>query len=181
MSGINGKKVVGYEDYYVTEGGDVYSTKLHQGSCGPRKLKPAPNHKGYLTVSLRNGGGQKSIRVHRLVAFAFIVNPDGKPAVNHKNGIKTDNRVINLEWVTDSENKLHSYQELGRVGAATGKFGEDNPLSEEVVQMDVDGNETRRFPSASDAGRAGFDQSNVSSCCRGVRKTHGGFRWKLAH
>lgn len=66
--------------------------------------------KGYLGVDLYKEGVRKSKRVHILVATAFIPNIENKPEVNHKNAIKTDNRVENLEWATSLENQLHSIQ-----------------------------------------------------------------------
>lgn len=75
----------------------------------PRILKPSPNKNGYLRVCIYIGDKKKNCFVHRLVAQAFIPNPDNKPEVNHKNGIKTDNRVENLEWVTTSENVQHAF------------------------------------------------------------------------
>lgn len=66
---------------------------------------------GYKTVCIKVDGKQKNVKVHRLVANSFIPNSKNKRCVNHKNGIKTDNRVENLEWVTHSENQYHAYKE----------------------------------------------------------------------
>ena len=88
-------------DYDVTESGIVVNTKtgkvLHQYKI----------EYGYLRVALCENGKQKRVFVHRLVAMKYIPNPHNLPQVNHKNGIKTDNRVENLEWCTASENQQH--------------------------------------------------------------------------
>ena len=70
------------------------------------------SEKGYLRLTLNKGGNKSNHLVHRLVANSFIDNIENKSQVNHKNGIKSDNRVNNLEWVSNLENRLHSYYEL---------------------------------------------------------------------
>ena len=71
-------------------------------------LRPVYDGKGYAYVGIHKDGEQKKIHIHALVAKAFVPNPDNKPFVNHINGIKSDNRVENLEWVTPSENIQHA-------------------------------------------------------------------------
>lgn len=86
-------------------------------------LKPAKSRRGYLKCGLMVNGKLKTYPVHRLVAQAFIPNPENKPQVNHINGIKTDNRADNLEWCTNSENQLHAI----RLGLAKIRRGHKRP------------------------------------------------------
>lgn len=97
--------------YQVSNSGEVRSiSRRLPGRNGSfrfvegRKLKPQPHNGGYLTVTL---GKDEKFYLHRLVANAFISNPEGKPYVNHKNLVKSDNSVSNLEWVTHRENVIH--------------------------------------------------------------------------
>jgi hypothetical protein len=119
-------QIPGYEGIYeISTNGDVYSIDRKiigiDGSVYPKKGKkliPAINKvNGYYYVSLWKGNKGKSFSVHRLVARLFIPNPDNKPEVNHKDGNRLNPCVTNLEWVTSSENSLHSY----RLGFSTQK------------------------------------------------------------
>ena len=95
------KDVVGYEGLYqVSNMGNVKSV----GYGKERVLKPGKDSRKYLTVSLSKSKKPKTFLVHRLVAQAFIPNPDNKPCIDHINTITTDNRVENLRWVTPKEN-----------------------------------------------------------------------------
>lgn len=93
------KTIEGYEDYEISTWGRVFHKTT--GNF----ITPYHHHKGYLRVDLINGKGRKHFKVHRLVAGAFIPNPNNKPQVNHIDGNPANNSITNLEWVTDAENK----------------------------------------------------------------------------
>lgn len=97
------KDIPGYEDRYrVTSWGRVFNVTTS------RFMSQYPTKKGYLRVDLYDAKGKRThLKVHRLVALAFIPNPDDKPQVNHIDGNKQNNSITNLEWVTDMENKHH--------------------------------------------------------------------------
>lgn len=123
----------------------------------------------YKFVTLNVSGKQKRMRVHRLVAEAFIENPDNKPYVNHLNGIRSDNNIANLEWVTPSENTQHA--------VATGLF--QSGRAKAVIQYSLDGVEMATFESASEAARqTGGSQSKITMCCRRQRQTANDYQWR---
>lgn len=148
-----------------------------------KKLKPFPNKKGYLSVCIRG----KHVRVHRLVALAFIPNPDNKPQINHKDCNKNNNSVSNLEWCTNSYNHAHKMAHgLNVVPKGDQHYthlrnykpGEHHSCRA-VNQFTLDGNFIKEFPSVVYAGKAcGVDYTNISKCCNGHTKSAGGYRWK---
>lgn len=176
--------VDGFEGLYeVSTFGRVKA--LGNGEGGQSKLKiksQCDNGDGYLIVCLNKKGKKKSPKVHIMVATAFIPNPECKPEVNHRKGIRTDNRVHQLEWNTRKENMKHSYDIGLRRSANYGKYGKDNPKSFLVNQCDMEGNIVATFHGTREAARiTGINGGNIRNCCRGGQQHAGGFIWKYVN
>lgn len=174
----------GYENiegYTISENGDVFSWK----SKNKRKLKPYPNTKGYLLVDLSKT--RRAQKVHRLVAMGFIDNPNGFEQVNHINGIKTDNRASNLEWVNNSLNVRHAHKN-GLIdskkwaGENNYQYNKPHKYNKAVIQMDMNGNVIAEYHSQAMAARAiGRPTSyykHISQACKGITESAGGYKWK---
>lgn len=131
------------------------------------------NHDGYMM--LRVDG--KAISAHRLVALVFCEGWEEGLQVNHKNGIKDDNRPDNLEWVTNSENVSHAFRDLGRVHPGLGKLNGTHPSCKKVVSTCLKTGRRDTYPSMTSAADAGFLVGAVSLCCAGLQKKHRGFSW----
>ncbi len=170
-----------YEGLYkVSNLGKILS--LDYNHTGKPGLMNPTNVKGYLRVGLSKNGKTKKCLVHRLVAEAFLPNPEGKPCVNHKiegdEGKKINMVIFNedgtidkerttIEWCTYEENNNYATHNE-RVAKA---------LSKKVLQLSLSGELFREWESTQECERNGFKQSAVAACCRGERKTHKGFRF----
>lgn len=172
MGEENWKDVVGYEGIYkISTLGRIKNSKN-------KIIKQYKNHKGYLITQLSKCKDKKTFIVHRLVAGTFIPNPENKPQVNHINCNKEDNRVVNLEWVTNNENKLHAKEN----GLCKAIKGGQNPLAKKINQYDLDGNLIKKWDCINDVVRC-FDLktgANICECCKGNLKTAYGYIWKYA-
>lgn len=139
-----------------------------------RILKQSISKRGYKTIT--NHSGLPSQQVHRLVAMAFIDNPQNKPQVNHIDGNKTNNNVSNLEWCDNSENQLHAY----RSGLQNHSCFSGRPRRK-VEQIDKEtGVVIQVFESISDAEKVVGIHSNIGMCCRGQRNYAKGYKWRFA-
>lgn len=151
-------------------------------------LKPYLCKYGYYSISLRNKEHKTvCFRVHRLVAQAFIPNPENLPEIDHINTIKTDNRVENLRWVTRTEN-CNNPQSLKHLkekmsdsrNYMCGRYGVLHHNSKPVLQLDLDGNFIREWDCAADVERElGIYATNIRNCCKGNLKSAGGYIWKF--
>lgn len=174
------KPIKGYEEFYsVSNLGRIKSNDRErlgtEGSirkCKGKILKANPNKSGHLLVNLYDFEGKsKKALVHRLVAEAFIENPNNFSCINHKDENKLNNCVDNLEWCTVAYNNKYSHLEEN-LYKKTGNY----PIK--VIQYSLSGEELNRFDSFMDAERATkVDHSGISACCRGKQKTAGGFKW----
>ena len=158
------RPIQGFENsYLVSNLGNIWSLRCK------RILRVRKSTRGYGQVNLSKQGRMTTHRVHRLVATHFIPNPLNLPEVNHLNENKLDNRVENLEWCDRSHNVNY--------GGRTEK--QKIKVSIPVVQMSLDGNQIAVFPSGIQAARElNLSASSISECCRGKRKTLGGYKWK---
>ncbi|MBE6156988.1 MAG: hypothetical protein E7161_04530 [Firmicutes bacterium] len=175
------KSIEGYENYEISNLGNVKS--LYNNII----RKPRIGKNGYYYITLWKNGKCKSKKNHRLVAEAFIPNPDNLPQVNHKDGNKLNNCVDNLEWCTASYNVRHAIKnglfntnnlfKCGKENPMHNIKIEDNPHAKCVLQYDLRGNFIKKWNSVKMPATE-LKINHIDACCRGERKTAGGYIWK---
>lgn len=185
------KDIPGYEGLYkVSNIGRIYTCR-YQRIMTPKRAKT-----GYLRITLCNGcDNHLNTSIHRLVALAFIPNPDNKPTVNHINEIKDDNRVENLEWATIAEQNIHgtrikramahtnwkernkkiNYKDV----AAKHDYQRQDMCNRHLTEVRKDGVLIGVFKSQKEASDfSGAKVSDISQCISGTRKTSKGYTFK---
>ena len=165
------KDIIGYEnEYQINQFGEIRTLKDSPKLKKYNVLKPQINKRnGYVYQMLYKNGKEKLLRVHRLVAMAFLPNPNNLPQVNHKNGDKTENRVENLEWCSQEQNKIHEFKtglekKKKKKKAAVRKTNEKK--SKRVVR--TMGDEKIEYESATVAARK--NNVGISTICRYCNK-----------
>ena len=176
--------VVGYEGLYeVSDGGNIRSLVRYK-----KQLKPSKNTNGYLSVELFKHKASKRFLVHRLVAAAFLPNPQNFPQVNHKDENRCNNSADNLEWCSARYNMNYGAGAKTRhlkidysapIFAATAREN-GAKVSRPVLQFSKSGEFIKRYNSGKEAHRlTGINHSHIMECCAGKRyKTVGGYIWK---
>ena len=171
------KDIKGYENLYqISNLGNVKSLN-YRCTKKEKLLKLCKDSDGYLNVNLCKDGKSKTMKVHRLVAEAFLDNPYNLPQVNHINECKTDNRVENLEFC-DNRYNINYGTRNERVSIAVSKANKNNiKLSKKVICVETN----IVYPSTRDIERQlGFYHNNISNCCKGKYgyKTVGNYHWR---
>lgn len=142
-----------------------------------RKNSTTPD--GYFIINLHKNDINYGVSAHRVIAFMFIHNPLNLPEVNHKKGIKRDNRFHQLEWSTTLDNMQHAYRTKLNKGSSFGKFGKDHHSSIPVSQFTKKGEYIATFEGIADVKRkTGLNTSHICECCKNTRPSASGFKWR---
>lgn len=158
------KPIENYPDYLISNKGRVYSSKRN------KFLKPKNSKQGYLTIKLSEHSIIKEFKIHRLIAEAFILNPDNLPQVNHRDEDKTNNCVDNLEWCDAKYNNNYG----------TARLRMTEKTKKPVLQFSLDGEFIKEYESVKEASLTFYTKrtSSINNCLAGRTKSAYGFYWK---
>jgi len=143
-------------------------------------LKWKVERNGYNRICLRKKSNNVYYLIHRLVWFSFIYNPENKKCINHKNWIRNDNRVENLEWVTHKENNLYKFEVLWYKTSEKHRkqcWINNKLKSKKVNQYDLNGNFIKLWDSITEASKILWC-SNISSVCRWIKRSAWWYKWE---
>ena len=175
------KDIEGYEGLYqVSNTGKVRKYIIYRSKW--KNLKLMKNNKGYYRVHLCKNKISKEYKVHRLVGITFIPNPENKPEINHINGIKTDNRVENLEWNTHKENMTHAFYKLKRQHIVSSNVKEKSKKNKQkqVIQYAIKIEKIAKYNSIKEASEINnISRSAIGKCCNRKQKDAGGYIWQF--
>lgn len=187
------KNIIGYEGLYVINDSNIDDETVF-GIIQNHFIKTRINNKGYKTVVLSKNGVGKTYSLHRLLAEAFIPNPDNKPCVDHIKPVSEGgtNNVENLRWATEKENSNNSktleHNSFSHKGEKHNNYGKHlsvatkdkiaDSQSKQVCQYTLDDKLVKIWKSTKECGENGFNQGHVAECCRGERNKHKNYKWK---
>lgn len=172
------KTIEDYPNYMISSMGRVKSLWFGKEKI----LKIRNDSDGYVLINFHKNKKQITFKVHRLVAQAFIPNSENKPHIDHINGIRDDNRVENLRWVTEKENNNNP---IHRNKISENKkmiFSHLHFASKPILQFSLDGEFIKKWNNAQDVARERglYSGANIQSCCKGNLKTSGNYKWGYA-
>ena len=171
-------KINKYNGYYISKCGKILSIRQNKF----KYLSLNTDKDVYRTIVLYKNQRPITLKLHRLIAKMFIINPDKQPCVNHINGIKYDNTIDNLEWCTIKQNVKHSFDKLGRKSHWYGKRNQELPQSKYVVQLDKSMDIVQIWECSKEVERQlGYSANFIRSCCNKKKhhKTAYGFIWRF--
>ena len=174
------KPIEGFENLYkISSEGRVKSLGNGKSTNSKNKeiriIKTVISKRGYEKVKLFKDGKRYYFTIHRLVATHFLMYKEGKNEVNHKDGVKTNSSVSNLEWVSASENQLHAFA----IGLQVARRGSEHSQSKPVRQISLDGGEVRVWESIKQIKRElGWNSYGIIKCCKNEPKYKTAYNYK---
>lgn len=172
------KTINGFDDYIINDSGDnersVWSIKTQKW------LKPRPMPNGYIQICLTKDGMHHYRYLHRLIGEAFLEKGENDYEIDHCNGQRADNRLCNIRWTDKTGNMRNPLTRENISNQRTGKpLGDEakRKLFKKVYQYTLDGELVKVWDCVRDVETEGFCRHNVAAVCRGVVKTHKGYRW----